>query len=104
MLTSEVWEEFTVIRTGKKQFKAKGKDLFMLKTDILLLDDDEFDNPESLKSIVADFAFDNYLFLETFASAWRKIMNADRVNGPTSNSCADAVGAGFGGEDKSTGA
>mmetsp|Transcript_26913 Transcript_26913/g.58733 ORF Transcript_26913/g.58733 Transcript_26913/m.58733 type:complete len:808 (-) Transcript_26913:411-2834(-) len=100
VLTTEEWEVFELngVFDTQLQFKAKGKQIFMKKSDLLLLEDgtevaqDSITNDsESLRSIVADFAFDNSLFLETFALAWKKLMNADRLNGPTSNVCADVA-------------
>ena len=36
-----------------------------------------------------DFASDNNYFLTTFASAWTKLMVADRFMGPTGNQCGE---------------
>eukprot|EP00912_Choanoflagellata_sp_UC4_P001026 UC4_evm1s634 len=71
-LLEETWEEYVVESSGKKQFKAVGKELYMLKTDMMLLYDPEF------TSIVEEFASDANSFLETFAQAWTHIMNIDR--------------------------
>lgn len=38
---------------------------------------------------VQDFASDNNYFLTTFASAWNKLMVADRFMGPTGNQCGE---------------
>jgi len=77
-LLSETWEPF-----GKNgQYKAKGKDLYMLQTDLNLKWDASF------LAIAQDFASDNSLFLQEFASAWTKLMNIDRFDGPTGNVCA----------------
>eukprot|EP00976_Prorocentrum_cordatum_P088163 1187199-Prorocentrum_minimum.AAC.6 len=98
VLTTEEWEVFELngVFDTQLQFKAKGKKIFMKKSDLLLLEDGAevpqegiTNDSESLRSIVADFAFDNGVFLDTFALAWKKLMNADRLNGPTSNVCAD---------------
>jgi len=100
VLTSEEWEVFELdgVFDTQTQFKAKGKNIFMKKSDLLLLEDgtqvpqDGITNEsDDLRSIVADFAFDNSLFLEHFALSWKKLMNADRMNGPTSNLCADVA-------------
>lgn len=80
-LLSEEWEEFTVPQTGKKQFKAKGKDLFMLKADLMFKIDAEF------LAITHEYASDNNLFLDDFAKAWTRMANADRFAGPTGNVC-----------------
>merc|ERR1712070_973696 len=61
-LLSEDWEEYTVPETGKKQFKAKGKNLFMLNSDLLFKYDAE------LMAIVEEYAEDNELFLSDFAN------------------------------------
>lgn len=58
-----------------------GKDLFALRTDLLIRFDPE------LASHAQDFASDNALFLDTFAAAWTKVMNQDRFDGPTGNIC-----------------
>jgi len=40
-----------------------------------------------LKTIAEDYAADKELFLEELASAWTKLANADRFDGPTGNIC-----------------
>merc|ERR1719498_427550 len=80
-LLSEDWEEFVVPQTGNIQYKAKGKDLYMLKTDLMFRYDAEF------LAIAQDYASDNDLFLADFAEAWIRITNADRFLGPTGNVC-----------------
>jgi len=80
-LLLETWEELIVPETGKKQYKAKGKKLHMLKSDLALRFDPEF------AVIVQEYASDNALFLQDFAAAWTKLMNADRFDGPTGNVC-----------------
>lgn len=80
-LLSETWEEYT-LKNGKKQFKARGKDLYMLKPDLLLTYDPEF------LAIVQDYASDNELFKKEFASAWTRLVTLDRFNGPAGNVCA----------------
>ena len=40
-----------------------------------------------LKVIAEDYASDNNLFLENVASAWTKLANADRFDGPHGNVC-----------------
>jgi len=42
--------------------------------------------------IAQEFASDNEVFLEEFASAWRKLANADRWAGPGSNACEECSG------------
>uniref|UniRef100_A0A7S4BLV4 Plant heme peroxidase family profile domain-containing protein n=1 Tax=Chrysotila carterae TaxID=13221 RepID=A0A7S4BLV4_CHRCT len=78
---TEKWEEFTAPVSAKKMFKAKGKELYRLKTDLALLYDAE------LAAIATDFAADIEAFRDAFAAAWAKIMNADRFDGPTGNLC-----------------
>jgi len=85
---TEQWEPFTVPGTGKEQFKAHGKELYMLGTDLLFRYDAE------LQAAAQDFAEDNDYFLNTFAGAWVKMMNADRFSGPTGNVCHRCAAAG----------
>jgi catalase (peroxidase I) len=40
------------------------------------------------KALAQEFASDNDAFLSTFASAWTKLMNIDRYNGPIENLCS----------------
>jgi len=81
VLLSETWEPYTVPSSQKKQFKARGKDLYMLQSDLNLLWD-----AESLAH-VEDFAADNALFQEEFAGAWTGLMDIDRFDGPDGNKC-----------------
>jgi catalase (peroxidase I) len=85
-LLNEQWEEIVVPESGKKQFKASGKELYMLKSDMLLRADGE------LAAIVQDYATDEGRFLNDFALAWTKLVNADRFKGPASSVC-DAADA-----------
>lgn len=80
-LLTEQWDEITVASTGKKQFKAKGKELYMLKSDLLLLFDSEF------MAIAEDYASDKELFLQDFGAAWARLMSADRFDGPVLKLC-----------------
>jgi len=57
------------------------EDLCMYPVDV------QFSFDAELKTIAEDYAFDNYLFLEELASAWTKLANADRFDGPTGNIC-----------------
>jgi len=79
-LLTETWEKFTT-PGGLQQFKAKGKNLYMLNIDLLFMYDAE------LQSITQEYASDNELFLQDFTTAWTKIVNADRFDGPTANIC-----------------
>ena len=80
-LLGERWEEYEVASTGARQFKAMGKDLFMLASDLVFLDDPE------LRRICEEYAADEALFLADFAHAWAKMMNADRFGAE----CASAT-------------
>jgi len=86
-LVSEQWEEYTVTSTQKVQYKAQGKELYMLKSDLILRYDAEF------LSIAQEYASNNELFLQEFAEAWTKLMTADRFDGPAGNICSKSVGA-----------
>jgi len=80
-LLSEDWEPYTVPKTQAMQYKAKGKELFMLKSDLLFRTDAE------LQAIAQEYASDNQIFLHDFAAAWVKLMNSDRFDGPAGNKC-----------------
>lgn len=82
VLLAEKWEPYTPAG-GKEQYKASGKELYMLTTDLLFTYD-----PETLDAAQA-FAADNDVFLKEFAAAWTKMMNADRFDGPTGSVCGD---------------
>jgi len=78
-LLTETWEPATP-RTNP-QFKARGKELYMVQTDLNLRWD------ASYLAVAQEFAADNQLFLKEFASAWTKVMNSDRFAGPDGNLC-----------------
>lgn len=80
-LLTEQWEEFTVPESGLVQYKAKKKEIYVLRSDVLLLTDPE------LKAVAQEYAADNGLFVKEFAAAWVKMANADRFDGPTGNVC-----------------
>jgi len=63
------------------RYKAKGKDLYLFKSDLLIL----FDAP--LYAIAMDLAADPELFRTEWHAAWTKLMNADRFDGPAGNLC-----------------
>jgi len=44
-------------------------------------------DPE-LAAIAKEYAGNNVLFVKDFASAWTKVMNADRFKGPMGNDCS----------------
>ncbi|GMF46988.1 unnamed protein product [Phytophthora fragariaefolia] len=62
-------EKWTAV--SKKEFKAEGQNIYMLDTDLALLDAPE------LKASVEKFAKDKGAFNKVFASAWAKVMKAD---------------------------
>jgi len=78
-LLSNTWESHTA--SGKELYKAVGGDLLILRTDYLITL-----HPELL-AIAQDYAQDNQLFLDQAASAWTKLSNADRFDGPFKNIC-----------------
>jgi len=80
-LLSHTWQEFSVPSTGKKMYKADGKEKLMLGTDYMFYQDKE------LLAISQDFAADDEMFLEEAARAWTKLANADRFAGPAGNIC-----------------
>lgn len=80
-LLTSTWSEFKVPNSGKVQYKAEGQDIFMTAADLNLKWDDTY------LAISQDFASDNEVFLKEFKSAWVKLMNLDRFDGPTRNVC-----------------
>lgn len=42
------------------------------------------------KTIAEGYAADDTKFLQDFAAAWTKVMNADRFKGPAGSECSDA--------------
>ena len=95
-LLGENWQPFTgaappgttAAPEPKPQYKADGKELYMLSTDLVFGTDPE------LASIATDFAADNDMFLAEFAAAWSKLVNADRFDGPLGNVCTPGGGGG----------
>lgn len=79
-LTGNEWEKVK-LPNGKDVYKAKGKEIYMLPSDIAIRDDPEFG------TIAKEFASDNGKFLGEFQAAWTKMMNADRFKGPAGNVC-----------------
>lgn len=71
-----------------ERYKAPGKALYMLKTDMLFKWDAE------LLAIAQEFATDSDAFLQEFASGWTQLSNADRFDGPTGNICNVPVKSG----------
>ncbi|OWZ02865.1 Catalase-peroxidase, partial [Phytophthora megakarya] len=66
VLLNETWTAVTA-----KEFKADGKDIFMMDTDVALL------NAPELKQSVEKFAKDEFAFKKVFSMAWNKVMTAD---------------------------
>jgi len=80
-LVNEQWMSYIVTGSGNVEYKAVGKELFMLPQDMALRWDSAY------LAIAQDFAADNNLFLTAFRSAWTKLMTIDRFDGPTGNVC-----------------
>ena len=74
------WEK-TVSGTGKIEYKARGKELYVLPSDVLLRYD------PALMAIVQEYAIDNQSFASSFAAAWHKVMTADLFDGPAKRRC-----------------
>ena len=72
---------------GANSTRAPGTPLRMLQTDMLLKW-----NPEYL-AIAEEFAADNGAFLDAFAAAWTKLVNADRFEGASGSVCAQPAAA-----------
>uniref|UniRef100_A0A6B2KZL8 Plant heme peroxidase family profile domain-containing protein n=1 Tax=Arcella intermedia TaxID=1963864 RepID=A0A6B2KZL8_9EUKA len=78
-LLGETWKPVMI---GKNlEYQAVGKELYMLPMDLAIRWDDTF------LAIAQDFASDQSMFVREFLSAWVKMMNADRFDGPTGNLC-----------------
>ncbi|KAG1708332.1 hypothetical protein DVH05_025010 [Phytophthora capsici] len=69
VLLNETWTE-----VSEKEFKAEGKDVYMMDTDLALLAAPE------LKEAVQLFASEETVFKHVFSSAWAKVMTADHFN------------------------
>jgi len=80
-LLSENWMPSYVGGNGQMQYKAQGKDLYMLPRDMVNKWDTTF------LAISQEFAANNTIFMEVFARGWTRLMNMDRFNGPTGNLC-----------------
>jgi len=79
-LKAETWQNYTVPVSGHLQYKAAGKNLYILSNDLNLLNDSNY------KTVVDKYT-DNTVFLNDFRAAWAKLMNMDRFDGPVSNLC-----------------
>jgi catalase (peroxidase I) len=80
-LLAETWQPYMVTGSGNLQYKAMGKELYMVQTDMNLIWDPTY------LAYVQNFAADINYFLTTFSAAWTKIMNIDRFAGPAGNLC-----------------
>ncbi|KAG6613468.1 Catalase/peroxidase HPI [Phytophthora cinnamomi] len=69
VLLNETWTE-----VSEKEYKAEGKDVYMMDTDLALLAAPE------LKEAVQLFASEETVFKHVFSSAWAKVMKADHFN------------------------
>jgi len=76
-LLQEKWEAYTASGC-KPQFKAAGKELYVLPKDVLLLQDG------TLKNIATYFSTNEAALQSAFASAWEKLMDAGRQHAPAS--------------------
>jgi catalase (peroxidase I) len=79
-LLSETWVQEMSPR-GFVEYRAEGKFIYMTPSDLGIRWDTTYE------AIAQDFAADNNMFLMEFASAWTKVMNIDRFDGPTGNLC-----------------
>lgn len=66
LLLNEKWT-----KVSDKEYKADGKDIYMLDTDLALVQD------PTLKSVVSVYAANELVFKKAFAAAWSKLMTAD---------------------------
>lgn len=66
---------------GLEEFKAAGKDIYMMPSDVAIKRTPKFAN------YAGEFAADNGKFLQALADAWWKMMIADRFDGPGGNVC-----------------
>lgn len=80
-LLSETWIPYTVPGSGKTEYTSEKSGIFMTPFDLNLKWDANY------MAIAQVFAEDNSVFLEEFKSAWVKLMNLDRFDGPTGNVC-----------------
>lgn len=73
-LLNEDWQEYTVPESGAVQYKATGKELYIMQTDFQLRNDSE------LLNYVTEYAGNQDLFFSDFAAAWNKVASADRFD------------------------
>jgi catalase (peroxidase I) len=89
-LLNNTWQLQTSA-SGLNEYAASG--VYMTPHDVALIWDAEY------LAIVQEYASNNTLFLQDFASTWTTLMNIDRFDGPTGNLCNNitAITAGGGG-------
>jgi catalase (peroxidase I) len=80
-LLNNMWQPYTVPGSGAKEYQAVGTSLFATPADLGITWD------TNTLAIAQDFASDSDLFMSEFVSAWTKLMNIDRFDGPTGNVC-----------------
>jgi len=76
---------WTVVHKPQKEFQLQHQPIYVTPSDLNVIFD------ENLQPIAMQLASDNKLFLNTFATAWTKLVSLDRFNGPSGNLCADFV-------------
>jgi catalase (peroxidase I) len=79
-LLSQTWVQEMSPR-GLVQYRSESSFIYMTPLDLGIKWDTTY------LAIAQDFAADNDMFLMEFASAWTKVMNIDRFDGPTGNLC-----------------
>lgn len=88
VLLTEDWQR-AMSAAGREEYTALGRErkgaglqqLYMTPLDMVLRWE------PSLSAVAQEYASDNRAFLAEFASAWTKMMNADRFDGPVGNVC-----------------
>jgi len=82
-LSDNEWSEYTFRTTYRKKLYISSDGLaFMFSTDLMFKTDAELSSAAKL------YVDDNDRFLTDFASAWTKLSNADRFDGPAGNICS----------------
>jgi len=80
-LADETWEAYKAAGSGQLQYKARGKELHMRPSDLLLTEDPVY------LAVVHEYAADEQLWRDDFARAWSKLMAADMYDGPAGRTC-----------------
>ena len=82
-LSDNQWSEYTFRTTYRKKLYISSDGVaFMFSSDLM------FKNDAELSSAAKLYVDDNDRFLTDFASAWTKLSNADRFDGPAGNICS----------------